>query len=102
MKIAINKCYGGFSVSKEVFTELGIPWDEYGFLDNEVMGIDGGENYDAWRAHPKLIAAIEKIGEDKASGSLARVHVVDIPDGVEWEIHDYDGVETIREVHRSW
>ena len=26
----------------------------------------------------------------------------EIPDDVEWEIDDYDGIETIHEVHRSW
>jgi len=49
-----------------------------------------------------LIAAIEKVGENKASGKLAKVRIVDIPDGVKWEIDEYDGIETIHECHRSW
>ena len=40
MKIAINKCYGGFSLSKAVFDELGIEWNGYGYLENESFGIN--------------------------------------------------------------
>jgi len=101
MKIAINKCFGGFGVSEAVYKELGIEWDNYGYLDNDSFGIES-DNYQEYRKHPKLIAAIEKIGEDASSGRFARVIVVDIPDDVEWEIEDYDGQESIHEVHRSW
>lgn len=40
MKIAVNKCFGGFGVSKAVYDELGIVWDGYGYLDNESFGIE--------------------------------------------------------------
>ena len=101
MKIAVNKCFGGFSVSKAVYKELGLKWDGYGYLSNEDFDIED-ENYYKWRQHPKLIAAIEKIGDDKASGDLAKIRIVDIPDDVDWEIDDYDGIESIHELHRSW
>ncbi|MGD9157181.1 MAG: hypothetical protein PVG39_02120 [Desulfobacteraceae bacterium] len=101
MKIAVNKCFGGFGLSKAVFDELGFKWDGYGYLDNESFGIESG-NYLEYRKDPRLIAAIEKIGEEKASGDLAEVRIVDVPDDVEWEIDEYDGIETIHEVHRSW
>lgn len=48
-----------------------------------------------------LIAVVEELGEE-ANGRLAKLEVVDIPDDVNWEIDDYDGIETIHEVHRSW
>lgn len=101
MKIVINKYYGGFGLSQSVYAELGIKWDGYGYLSNKDMGIES-DNYMAYRQDPRLIAAIEKVGEDKASGELAKVRVVEIPDGIEWEIDEYDGIETIREKHRSW
>lgn len=101
MKIAINGCYGGFSVSKAVYDELGFVWDRYGYLDNDIFGIEAGDYY-AYRADPRLIAAIEKVGLDKASGSLAKVRIVDIPDDVKWKISEYDGIETVSEKHRSW
>lgn len=48
-----------------------------------------------------LIAVVEELGE-KANGIFAELKVVEIPDDVNWEIDDYDGIETIHEVHRSW
>ena len=101
MEIVINKCYGGFGVSSAVYDELGITWDGYGYLDNESFGIESN-NYDEYRTHPKLIKAIEKIGEEKASGDLAKLMVVSVPDGIDWKIDNYDGIETIHEAHRSW
>ena len=101
MKIAINKCYGGFGVSKAIYDELGIEWDGYGYLNNGVLGVES-DNYYEYRSHPKLIAAIEKVGEEKASGDLAEIRIRDIPDGIEWELDEYDGIETINERHRSW
>lgn len=101
MKIVVNKCYGGFSVSKRVYDKLGIKWNGYGYLTNEDFGISN-ENYDAYRADPRVIKIIEEIGEKEASGHLAELQIIDIPDGIEWEIDDYDGKERIDEVHRSW
>ena len=101
MKIAINTCYGGFGVSRKVFNELGIEWDGYGSLGNKSFGIED-ENYLAWRANRTLIAAIEKVGCKAASGDLAGIEIVDIPDGVEWTINNYDGIESIHEALRSW
>lgn len=89
MKIVINKCYGGYGLSKEAYEHIGIPWDNYGFA----FGED--------RTHPLLVRAVEELGE-KASGRHASLKIVDVPDCVNWEITDYDGVETVREVSREW
>ena len=91
MKIAINKCWGGFGLSKLAYEELGLDWDGYGydFSDKEK------------RTDPKLISVIEKLGK-KASGGSSKVVIVEIPDGVKFTIDDYDGMETIHEAHRSW
>lgn len=48
-----------------------------------------------------LIAVVEELGNE-ANGRFANLKVIEIPDDVNWEIDDYDGVETIHEVHRSW
>lgn len=101
MKIVRNSCYGGLSFSKELYKELGIEWDNYGYLSNEKLGIKS-ENIEEFRTSQKLISAIEKIGEKMASGDLSRLEVVEIPDGIIWTISDYDGIETIEEKHRSW
>lgn len=101
MKIAINDCYGGFVVSKAVYEELGMKWDGYGYPSNKDFGIEDN-NYRAYRSHPKLIQAIEKIGCKKASGKLAKIRIAEVPDDAKWYIDDYDGIETINEEHRSW
>ena len=72
---------------------MGIPYDEYGFYD------ETGENIK--RDDPRLIKAVEKL-KDKANGMSAELKVVKIPDDVEWEIDQYDGLEKIDEKHRSW
>lgn len=54
------------------------------------------------RSDPDLIAVIEELGEERASGALAELKIVEIPDGVEYEIEEYDGIEWVSEVHRRW
>ena len=89
MKVVINKRFGGFSLSKKAYEELGIPWDKYGYAMNED------------RVNPKLVEAVEKLG-DLADGQHASLSVVEIPDGIEWEIDEYDGMEYVVEKSRSW
>ena len=48
-----------------------------------------------------LIKVVEKLGK-LADGTHAKLEVVSIPDGINWEIDDYDGIESIHECHRSW
>lgn len=53
------------------------------------------------RNDPDLVAVVEELG-DKANGRYAELVVVEIPEGINWYIDDYDGSETVREAHRSW
>jgi len=147
MKIAVNKCFGGFGLSplakQEIARRKGKPCyfftrdmrgnhyipcaldeakdayivftytvpnpqdyrlderDEDGLWKganarSESISIDFGE-----RTDPDVIAVIEELGA-KASDKYARIEIVEIPDGVDWEIDEYDGVETVHEKHRSW
>lgn len=48
-----------------------------------------------------LVAVVEELGGE-ANGKFSELEVVEIPDSVKWEIDNYDGIETIHEVHRSW
>jgi len=54
------------------------------------------------RKDADLIAIIEEYGSRKCSGMCASLKVIEIPDDVEWEIDEYDGLESIHEVHRVW
>ena len=84
MKVVINVCYGGFSVSREVYERLGKDWDGYGY------------KFDNARTNPDLIAVIEEIGSERGSGFCANLKVIDIPEeATDWELSEYDGAEEI-------
>jgi len=53
------------------------------------------------RSWPLLVQCVEELGKE-SWGRCAKLEVVEIPDGIEWEIDEYDGTERIAEVHRSW
>jgi len=53
------------------------------------------------RADPDLIKVVEELGKD-ADGKHSKLCVVEVPDGVEWEIEEYDGLEHVAEKHRIW
>lgn len=104
MKIVINKCYGGFGLSRKALDmyaeKMGLnagKWNANGsyYID--------GDFYD--REIPRddsvLVSIVEELGRD-ASGGFADLHVIEIPDGVDWQIEEYDGIEWIAEVHRTW
>lgn len=108
MKIVINACFGGFSITKEVagfMSERGNErakreleeskdrWYGYGHVD----GMDGVYS----REDPDLVAAVEHFKE-KSGGTCAKLKVVEIPDGIEYTIEEYDGLEHIAEAHRTW
>ena len=91
MKVVINRRLGGFSLSEKAYAELGLEWDDFGFEYHESEK----------RSNPKLVACVEKLG-DEASGLGARLAVVEIPDGIEWEVEVCEGQEWIAEKHRTW
>ena len=129
MKIVINKCYGGYGLSTEAvlrYAELKgitlyaqktslfthfytVPVEEYKKLDKEAQKTrDYSKLNNLYftcrsieRNDPLLVQVVEELGEI-ADGDYAELHVVEIPDDVEWEINEYDGMEHIAESHRSW
>ena len=79
MKIVVNKCYGGFGLSKEAVDMLG--------KDNEY--------YEDDRTNPALIEVVEKLG-NKANGNFAKLTIIEIPDeATDYNISYYDGMETL-------
>ena len=91
MKVIINRCYGGFGLSKKAYEEMGIEWDGYGY----------GFNDENKRTDPQLIEVVEKLGEE-ANGGCAELKIIEIPDDVIWQIEEHDGVEWVSEEHRTW
>lgn len=118
MKVAINRCFGGFGLSDEAFEKLldrkGIAFEKQqsdsiimgtSYYKEGMCGTDEGylSYYDFLdnRADPDLIAVIEELG-DAANGFASELSIVDVPDDVEWHIDEYDGIEHVAENHRTW
>lgn len=53
------------------------------------------------RTDPTLIQVVEELGEE-AAGRFASLKIIEIPDDVEFEIKEYDGIEHVAEIHRTW
>jgi len=90
IKVVINDCHGGFGLSEA-------DMDEYknrkGITDPNFY------YYDIPRECPILVEMVEK---GDADGEYSDLKVVEIPDGVNWYIEEYDGLEHIAERHRTW
>lgn len=136
MKVVINKCYGGFSLSHAGVMEYArlkgmqlyayesdysggkVKYKLYEVIkDKDPMFLHyttkpmgpGGKfdndsyfsNYGMERNDPLLVQVVETLGK-AANGMCADLEVVEIPDDVDWEIDEYDGLEHIAEKHRTW
>lgn len=135
MKVVINKCFGGFSLSEQaifryaeikgltLYPEKGefsfttyylapkdartpeIDWNSATLEERRAYN-KASENEtlydrDIDRTDPALAQVVEELGT-AANGMCAELAVVEIPDGVEYEISEYDGREHIAETHRTW
>ena len=89
IKVDINKCYGGYGLSREAYEELGLEWDNRGY------------KFDKERDNIRLIEVVEKLG-DRCNGETARLKIVEIPADVKWTIEEDEGYEWVAEVHRIW
>ena len=93
MKIVINTCWGGFTLSKEA-TEL------YKQKTNINVDVEKLISYEIPRNDPVLIEIVETLG-DNASTKGSKLQVVQIPDdATDWRIEEYDGWEHIAEGRR--
>ena len=131
MEVVINRCFGGFGLSDaavEMCIELGMTLTEYiqsgpnkgsrknpsadftksapllPSMDTSSFGkyhiADSGKDF---RCNPIVIKVVKKL-KKKSWGRFAELEIVDIPfdDTSGWDIHEYDGSESIEESHRSW
>jgi len=125
MKVVINKCYGGFGLS-----QAALQWliDNKGWTVEDINTEEEWENTkadivnlktkerewlgplttnrtddyaDSFRIDADVVAVVEALGKT-ADGKHAELKVVEIPDGIEWDIKEYDGIEWIAENHRTW
>lgn len=85
-------------VSDEVFKTLSL---EDRRKNNEECDSHCMSRRDIERTDPLLIECVETLGDD-ANGMCAELKIIEIPDGIDYEITEYDGLESIKERHRSW
>lgn len=112
MKIVINRCYGGFGLSREAFhllrgmgqkdaqqePDIGECWNDGSGLREAFLNSFCGE---IPRNDPMLVEVVEKLGA-AANAKMAKLKIVNIPDDVDWKIEEYDGMEHVREISETW
>ena len=91
-KIVINTCYGGFGLSESSLED---------YKKRKNITDENFYHWDIPRDCPHLVAMVEEGGTD-VDGIFSELKVVDVPDDVNWFIHEYDGMEHVAERHRTW
>ena len=112
--IAINADHGGFGLSKKakyLYLDLaGIAYTEGPQQDRHTENLYGPSiivNNQVWsdrdiaRDDPILVSVIRQLGR-AADGNYAKLKIVEVPANVKWRIAEYDGMEWVEEVHRTW
>jgi len=56
---------------------------------------------DIERTDTALIETI-KLLKAKANGHCASLKIIEIPDNIDWQVEEYDGLEHIAEKHQTW
>lgn len=85
-KVVLNKCWGGFDLSKEA-KDL--------FVKRNVS------KSPLTRDNPILVQIVEELGE-RANGRNAYLEIVEIPANMEYVIDDDDGWETLHQKVKEW
>ena len=113
MKIVINRDFGGYGLSDQAVREYGKRKglnlvedgpDDHGFTYFYVNEIDENNYFsdrEIERDDPVLVEIVERLGSE-ANGRYSDLKIVEIPDDVDWEVMEYDGMEHIAEKHRTW
>lgn len=114
MKVVINSEYGGFGLSDkaiEYFGELKnlnlikeknkILFGHLYYMNGEMTDENLFFDKDIPRDDPDLIRVVEELSSE-ANGDYAKLKIIEIPDDVKWMIQEYDGIEWVAEVHRTW
>lgn len=86
MKVAINRCFGGFGLPESIWTPLKNKVPKCMHMDPDCR---------EYRTLPELISLIENAG-GVVEGVCSKVKIVEIPnEATDWEINEYDGCESI-------
>lgn len=105
MKIIINRCFGGFSLSlkaRDLLAERGfksaikhkkVDGNQFNFFSHR-SELDPNLSEIQFRSHPEVIRVVEELGKE-ADGECAKLKIVefDLEDFV--DIEDFDGKEKV-------
>ena len=106
MKVLINNCYGGFGLSHEA-CKLWLERNNISFIENKdnygdmQFIIDGDINYVSHlisRDDSTMIQIFEEKGSEFVSGYCSELILVEVPDGCQYRIGEYDGMEDIDQI----
>lgn len=98
MKIVLNKCYGGFGLSKKA---VNLYNKKAGTSFKDCYEIEGRLDKIKFRTNKILVEVVEELGS-KANDAYSDLRVLEVPDDIDNpHIDDYDGIETLEE-GRSW
>lgn len=100
--VVINRCYGGFSLSKEAVEEYlklkGVTysyvigkhsWDSHFTVEGDYFSDRKIERHD-----PVLVQVVSRLG-GKANGECAKLEVEWVQKGTRYKIDEYDGFESL-------
>jgi hypothetical protein len=88
VKLVVNNCYGRFGLSPKAQERY------WGLKGKEVPREEFARSETIERHDPVLVRVVEEMGK-AADGWRARLTVIEIPDGVDYVIRDYDGMEWV-------
>lgn len=107
MKLFINNCYGGFNFSYDA-CKLWLERNNISFIEDykdydghPAFTIDGKcdyVSYDILRDNSDMIQIFEEKGSEFVSGFCSELILVEIPDGCQYRIGEYDGIEHIDQI----
>lgn len=83
MKVVINVCHGGFGISEEAKRILLLTLGEDGFNEME-------------RHDPIFVSLVENMGK-AVNNEYSKLAIVNVEDGLDYDVEEYDGYESIRE-----
>jgi len=97
---------GGFALSVKAMKrakELGAAWA----TNEEIETTDELERRGGWipdveRDDPILVQVVEELRGEAPMKLWSELWIMEVPDGVEWQIEECEGYEWIAEKHRTW
>ena len=84
MKLVINTCFGGFELSPVALAR---------YAELKQFNIMN-------RNDPCLVQVVEELGE-AANTECSKLEIVEIPDGINWSINNYDGKESVESFYHT-